>query len=41
MTVSGVMLMRVTGQPVESESLRVFVAAYDGYLFGSGWSRDE
>ena len=26
---------------VESESLRVFVAEYDGYLFGSGWSRDE
>ena len=26
---------------VESESLRVFVAGYDGYLFGSGWSRDE
>ena len=26
---------------VESESLRVFVAGYDGYVFGSGWSRDE
>ena len=26
---------------VESESLRVFVASYDGYVFGSGWSRDE
>ena len=26
---------------VESESLRVFVAGYDGYLFGSGWSRAE
>ena len=26
---------------VESESLRVFVAGYDGYLFGSGWSQDE
>ena len=25
---------------VESESLRVFVAGYDGYLFGSGWHRD-
>ena len=25
---------------VESESLRVFVAGYDGYVFGSGWSRD-
>ena len=29
-----------SGVWVESESLRVFVAAYDGYLFGSGWSRD-
>ncbi len=28
------------GEWVESESLRVFVAAYDGYLFGSGWSRN-
>ncbi len=26
---------------VESESLRVYVAGYDGYVFGSGWSRDE
>ncbi len=26
---------------VESESLRVWVASYDGYVFGSGWSRDE
>ena len=26
---------------VESESLRVWVAGYDGYLFGSGWSRDR
>ena len=26
---------------VESESLRVWVAGYDGYAFGSGWSRDE
>ena len=26
---------------VESESLRVWVAGYDGYVFGSGWSRDE
>ena len=25
---------------VESESLRVFVAGTDGYVFGSGWSRD-
>ena len=29
------------GECVESESLRVFVAEYDGNLFGSGWSRDE
>ena len=29
------------GEWVESESLRVFVAEYDGHLFGSGWSRDE
>ncbi len=35
------MSMHVTGQPVESESLRVFLASYDGYLFGSGWSRYE
>ena len=26
---------------VESETLRVFVAGTDGYVFGSGWSRDE
>ncbi len=26
---------------VESESLRVWVASYDGYLFGSGWRRDD
>ena len=26
---------------VVSESLRVFVASYDGYVFGSGWSRGE
>ena len=26
---------------MESESLRVWVAGYDGYVFGSGWSRDE
>ena len=26
---------------VESESLRVRVASYDGYVFGSGWSRGE
>ena len=26
---------------VESESLRVFVAGYDGHVFGSGWSREE
>ena len=25
---------------VESESLRVFVASVDGYVFGSGWSRE-
>ena len=29
------------GSWVESESLRLFVAGYDGYVFGSGWSRDE
>ena len=28
------------GNWVESESLRVFVAGYDGYVFGSGWSRE-
>ena len=26
---------------VESELLQVWVAGYDGYVFGSGWSRDE
>ena len=26
---------------VESESLRAFVAGINGYLFGSGWSRDK
>ena len=25
---------------VASESLRVFVAGYDGHVFGSGWSRE-
>ena len=30
-----------SGVWVESESLRVFVAGTDGYVFGSGWSRDE
>ena len=25
---------------VTSESLRVFVTGVDGYVFGSGWSRD-
>ena len=30
-----------SGVWVESESLRVFVAGYDGYVFGSGWSSDE
>ena len=29
------------GAWVETESLRVFVAGTDGYVFGSGWSRDE
>ena len=29
------------GDWVESESLRVWVADYDGYVFGSGWHRDE
>ena len=28
------------GEWVESESLRVFVAGYDGHVFGTGWSRD-
>ena len=26
---------------VISDSLRLYVAAYDGFIFGSGWSRDE
>ncbi len=30
-----------SGVWVESESLRVYVAGYDGHVFGSGWSRDE
>ncbi len=30
-----------SGVWVESESLRVFVAGYDGHVFGSGWSRGE
>ena len=30
-----------SGNWVESESLRVWVAGYDGYVFGSGWSRAE
>ena len=29
------------GDWVESESLRVYMAEYDGWLFGSGWRRDE
>ncbi len=29
------------GEWVESESLRVFVAEYDGHVFGSGWGREE
>ena len=29
------------GAWVESESLRVWVAVYDGHMFGSGWSRGE
>ena len=29
------------GSWVATESLRVYVAGYDGYVFGSGWSRDE
>ena len=28
------------GEWVEAESLRVYVAGYDGYVFGTGWSRD-
>ncbi len=30
-----------TGVWVTSESLSVYVAKYEGYVFGSGWSRDE
>ena len=30
-----------SGAWVESESLRVYVAETDGFVFGSGWSRDE
>ena len=26
---------------VETDSLRIYVAGYDGYAFGSGWSREE
>ena len=29
------------GAWVTSESLRVYVAVYDGFVFGSGWSREE
>ena len=29
------------GEWVETNLLRVFVAGYDGYVFGSGWSSDE
>ena len=29
------------GAWVETGSLRVFVAGYDGDVFGSGWTRDE
>ena len=29
------------GEWVESESLRVFVAEYDGHVFGAGWTREE
>ncbi len=28
------------GEWIESETLRVWVAGYDGYVFGSGWHRD-
>ena len=28
------------GNWVESESLRIYVATDDGFVFGSGWSRD-
>ena len=30
-----------SGEWVESETLRVWVAGYDGHVFGSGWSQDE
>ncbi len=30
-----------SGEWVESESLRVYVAGYDGHVFGTGWSQDE
>ena len=29
------------GDWIVTEALRVWVAGYDGYVFGSGWSRDE
>ena len=29
------------GEWVDVGWLRVFLATYDGYLFGSGWTRDE
>ncbi|MCY4448587.1 MAG: hypothetical protein OXE02_07045 [Chloroflexi bacterium] len=29
------------GEWVESETLRVYVAGYDGHVFGTGWSQDE
>ena len=39
----GAATLQATGDGgwVESESLRVWVAGYDGYVFGSGWHRDE
>ncbi len=30
-----------SGEWVEAETLRVWVAGYDGHAFGSGWRRDE
>jgi len=33
-------LLTESGEWVESETLRVWVAGYDGYVFGSGWRRD-
>ena len=30
-----------SGAWVESESLRVWVAGYDGFVFGSGWNNDD